>query len=274
MPRMLSLLLTLAIGYALILILVFVFQDRLIYFPLRPLDATPRALGLDYEDVRITTEDGVRLHGWFVPAPSARATVVHFHGNAGNISHRLEYIALFHRFGLNVFLVDYRGYGQSEGRPSEEGTYRDAMAAWRYLTETRGLAPSTIVVHGESLGGAVAIWLAAHTQPAALIVESSFTSAADLGAEVYWWIPVRWLARHPYRSLDEIAKVRSPVLVVHSRDDEIVPFRHGERLYAAVTGPKQFSEVRGGHNSGLAGRGTEYIPGIEKLLKMVLRIGT
>jgi fermentation-respiration switch protein FrsA (DUF1100 family) len=273
MPRMLSAFLTLAIGYGLILLLVFVLQDRLIYFPIRNLDATPHALGLDYEDVRIATEDGVRLHGWYVPAPSARGTVVHFHGNAGNISHRLEHIALFRRLGLNALLIDYRGYGLSEGRPSEEGTYRDAMAAWRYLTETRGLAPSAIVVHGESLGGAVATWLAAHVEPAALIVESSFTSAADLGAEVYWWLPVRWLARHSYRSLEQLAKVQAPVLIVHSRDDEIVPFHHGQRLYAAAVGAKQFIETRAGHNIGPAARGAEYAAGMERFLQTALRGG-
>ncbi len=155
MKRMLALLAIFVLAYGVILLLVYAVQDRLVYFPTRALAATPRALGLDYEDVRITAEDGVRLHGWFVPTLSARATVLHFHGNAGNISHRLERVAVFRKLRLSVFLIDYRGYGSSEGQPSEEGTYRDARAAWRYLTETRGLAPSTIILHGESLGGAV-----------------------------------------------------------------------------------------------------------------------
>jgi len=258
---------TIAVVYGLILLFVYAMQDRLVYFPTRPLDATPRTIGLDYEDAAVTTEDGLRLHGWFVPAPGARATVLHFHGNGGNISHRLDYIELFRRLGLNTFLIDYRGYGQSEGRPSEQGTYRDALAAWRYLTEARGLAPNTIILHGESLGGAVASWLAVRTAPRALIVESSFTSAVDLGAEVYPWLPVRWIARYCYPTSAHLAQVRAPVLIVHSRNDEIIPFHHGQRLYAAAPTPKQFIEANGGHNDGLRARGAQYLRGIEMFLR-------
>lgn len=254
-------------AYAAILLLMYAMQDRLVYFPMRELAATPRAIGLDYEDVRLVAEDGVRLHGWFVPALAARATVLHFHGNAGNISHRLERLALFRKLGLNVFLIDYRGYGQSEGRPSEQGTYRDARAAWGYLTAARGLAPATVVLHGESLGGAVAAWLAARTSPGALIVESNFTSAANLGAEVYPWLPVRWLARYRYPTIEYLPRVRAPVLVVHSRADEIVPFHHAEQLFATAPGPKQLLEIRGGHNDGLWANDAQYLAGIDAFLK-------
>lgn len=266
MKRMLTLAATVLLAYGVVLLLIYAMQDRLVYFPLRDLAATPRTIGLDYEDVRITTEDGVRLHGWFVPTLSARATLVHFHGNGGNISHRLERIALFHKLGVNVFIFDYRGYGQSEGRPSEQGTYRDADAVWRYLTETRGLAPASVILHGESLGGAVAAWLAAETAPGGLIVESSFTSASDLGAEVYPWLPVRWLARYVYPTMEYLARVRAPVLIVHSRDDDIVPFHHGRQLYAAAPAPKQFLEIRGGHNDGLWADDAQYLAGIDAFL--------
>lgn len=262
-----------ALAYGLILLLVYVFQDRLVYFPTSTLVAAPRAIGLDYEDVWVTTEDGVRLHGWFVPAPAARATVLHLHGNGGNISHRLERIALFRRLGLAVFLIDYRGYGRSDGRPSEEGTHRDAQSAWRYLTETRGLAPSSIIIHGESLGGAVAARLAAETAPLALIVESSFTSAVNLGAEVYPWLPVRWLSRYRYPTAEYLARVRAPVLIVHSREDEIVPFRHGAALYAAAPEPKQLLEIRGGHNDGLLLSREPYVAGLDRFLRETFRIG-
>jgi len=266
----LSILVVLALGYGALLLLVYAFQDRLVYFPFRELAATPRALGLDYEDVRLTTEDGVRLHAWLVPAPAARATVLHLHGNGGNISHRLDRIALFRELGLNAFLVDYRGYGLSEGRPSEEGTYRDALAAWRYLTEERGVSDASIVIHGESLGGAVASWLAARTRPAALIVESSFTSAVDLGAEVYPWLPVRRLARFRYPTAAHLARVRTPVLIVHSRDDEIVPFRHGEVLHAAAAEPKRLLVIRGDHNAGYLRSRAEYLAGIDAFLNETL----
>lgn len=271
MRRVLGSVVTLAVIYGLILLFVYALQDRLIYFPIRTLEATPRAVGLDYEDVRFSAEDRIRLHGWFVPAPAARATLLHFHGNGGNISHRLDHIAVFHGLGLNVFLIDYRGYGQSEGRTTEAGTYRDARAAWRYLTETRGLAPSTIVLHGESLGGAVASWLAAESAPAALIVESSFTSAVNLGAEVYRWLPVRWLARYRYPTIEHLARVHAPVLIAHSRDDEIVPFRHADALFAAARPPKQFLELTGGHNDGPRARGMRYVAGIEFFLNTALQ---
>ncbi|HEX9810590.1 MAG TPA: alpha/beta hydrolase [Burkholderiales bacterium] len=267
MTRVLSALVTIAVVYGLILLFVYAMQDRLVYFPTRPLDATPRTIGLEYEDVAVTTEDGPRLHGWFIPAPGARGTVLHFHGNGGNISHRLDYVEMFHRLEINTLLIDYRGYGQSEGQPSEQGTYRDALAAWRYLTEARGLAPDTIILHGESLGGAVASWLAARTAPRALIVESSFTSAVDLGAEVYSWLPVRWIARYRYPTLSHLAQVRVPVLIVHSRNDEIIPFHHGQQLYAAAPTPKQFIETSGGHNDGLRARGAKYLSGIEMFLR-------
>ena len=243
-----SILTVLALAYAGFLALIYVLQARLIYFPVRELAATPQARGLQYEDVYIDTEDGVRLNAWFVPARPERAVLLYFHGNAGNISHRVERTALFHRLGLSVLVLDYRGYGRSGGTPSEDGTYREARAAWRYLIETRRVAPDRIVLFGRSLGAAVAARLAAEVGPRALILDSAFTAAADLGAEVYPWLPVRWLARYRYPTLENLKKVNRPVLIVHSRDDEIIPFRHGQELFAAANAPKQFLEIRGGHN--------------------------
>lgn len=261
---------TVAAGYVLVLALVYAFQDRLIYFPTRELVTTPRDHGFDYEDVWLATEDGVRIHGWFIGAPGARATVLHLHGNGGNISHRMQRIALFRAIGLNVFVIDYRGYGRSAGNPSEEGTYRDAHAAWRHLTRTRGLAPAAIVVHGESLGGSVASWLAARETPRALVIESSFTSAPDLGAEAYPWLPVRRLSRYAYPTRANLARVAAPVLIVHSRDDEIVPFRHAVELYAAAREPKRLLELRGGHNDGFWVSRAAYIAGVEAFVRGVL----
>ena len=259
-----------ALAYGLLLVLLYLYQDRLVYFPLRALDATPGALGLAYQDVHLTTEDGVRLHGWFVPAPDARATVLHLHGNGGNISRRLERLAAFQRLGLDALLIDYRGYGQSAGRPNEQGTYRDALAAWRYLTGNRGLAPESIVIHGESLGGAIAAWLAARTEPGALVLESAFTSAVELGAAAYPWLPVRLLARHRYPTRTHLGRVRAPVLVIHSRDDDIVPFAHGEALYAAAPAPKRFLEIGGDHNAGFLSSRERYLADYDAFLTSVL----
>lgn len=247
-----SILGTLAAAYVALLIVVFLFQSRLVYFPAigKDIIATPRDAGLEFEEVRLTTEDGVSLHGWFVPEKSSRGAVLLFHGNAGNISHRLEYLLMFHRLGYSTFIFDYRGYGKSGGNPSESGTYRDAQAAWRYLVETRKIEPRRIVLLGESLGGAVAAWLAARERPGVLVLASVFTSAPDLGAEVYPFLPVRLLSRYRYHTRDYLASVQSPVLVAHSRDDDIVPFRHGQALFAAAHEPKAFLEMRGGHNDG------------------------
>lgn len=271
MKRMITLVSVLLITYAVLVLLIFGIQDRLVYFPTRDLVATPRTIGIDYEDVWLTTEDGVRLHAWFIPTPGARLTVLHFHGNGGNISHRLERIKLFGALNLNVFLFDYRGYGQSGGRPNEEGMYRDARSAWGYLVKTRLLSPSSIVLHGESLGGAVAVQLASEQTPAAVIVESSFSSIKDLGAEVYPWLPVRWISRFDYSSKDRLTNVHSPILIVHSRDDELVPFHHGETLFAAAAEPKQFLEIHGSHNAGFTYSDKVYATGIAAFLTRMSR---
>jgi len=265
---MLKLLLVIAAGYVLVVAGVYVMQPRLLYLPNLPgraLGGTPRDLGLGYEDVRLQTEDGVSLHAWYVPATGSR-TLLFFHGNAGNVSHRLGSIKVFHDLGLSVLIIDYRGYGESEGRPTEVGTYRDAEAAWRYLTETRGVSPGRIVVFGRSLGGAVAAWLAARTRPAALIVESAFTSVPDLGQELYPWLPVRWLSRFDYPTRRYVADVRAPVLVVHSRDDEIAPFHHGEAIFAAAPPPRTLLELEGTHNEAHVRSEQRYIAGLRDFL--------
>ena len=248
-----NILIAAASTYGLLLLLIFLFQARLIYFPNvgRELAATPRDAGLDYEDVQLRSADNVVLNGWWVPARDARGAVLILHGNAGNISHRIGYLTLFNRLHYATLLIDYRGYGKSGGSPSEEGTYRDAEAAWLHLVETRKVNARDIVIVGESLGGAVATWLAAKYAPRALIIASAFTSVPDLGAQIYPWLPVRLLARIRYDNLDRIAKIAAPVLVAHSRDDEIVPFAHGEALFAAAREPKQFLAMRGGHNDAL-----------------------
>ncbi len=159
MRMLLNLLIMLAVAYLAVVLLVYLGQPRLVYFPEKQLSNTPGAIGLDYSSVNIATSDGETLHSWWMPVPDAKGTVLFFHGNAGNISHRINYLAMFKRLGYNTLLFDYRGYGQSSGVPSESGTYLDAQAAWRYLTEAKGIAPAQIVLYGESLGGAVAAWL-------------------------------------------------------------------------------------------------------------------
>lgn len=266
---MLTALLTAAGAYGALLLFLYFGQASLLYLPdlpSRELVATPEDAGLAYETVHLKTEDGVTLHGWYVPAAAPRGTPLFFHGNAGNISHRLDSLAIFHRLGLNVFIFDYRGYGQSGGKPDEEGTHRDAMAAWRYLTGERGIEGRGIVLFGRSLGAALAAWLATETRPGGLILESAFTSVPDLAADLYRWLPARRLTRLKYPTRDYLARVDCPVLVVHSPEDEIIPYRHGRALYAAARQPKAFLELRGDHNTGFLLSGEDYVRGLAAFL--------
>ena len=250
MRMLLNLLIMLTVAYLGVVLLVYFGQTRLVYFPEKLLSLTPEAIGLDYTSVNIATRDGETLHGWWMPVPNAKSTVLFFHGNAGNISHRINYLAMFKRLGYNTLLFDYRGYGQSSGVPSESGTYLDAQAAWRYLTETRGIAPAQIVLFGESLGGAVAAWLAVQEKPGLLALASTFTSVPDLAAEIYPFLPVRWISRFDYDTRKSLQSVTCPVFIAHSPQDEIIPFEHGQQLFQAAPEPKQFLELEGGHNIG------------------------
>lgn len=255
-----------------IMVLVWAFQSRLLYFPARGLVGTPAAMGMAYTDVRFQASDGVRLHGWYIPAgeqapAGERGTVLFFHGNGGNISGWLSAIVPFRELGFDTFLIDYRGYGESQGEPSELGTYRDAEAAWRYLTEERGIAADRIVLVGRSLGGAVATWLAERHSPRALILESTFTSVPDLASELYPWLPVRLLVRFRYDTASRLPRVGAPVLIVHSRTDEIIPFHHGQRLFEAARPPRAFLEVQGGHNEGFIPAFHLYEQGVRRFLE-------
>lgn len=265
---MLKFILIVAGCYLALVALVYLSQSRMLYLPAVPgrsLDVTPAGIGVQFEDVYFETADGVNLHGWFLPGRTSRV-LLFFHGNAGNISHRLPSIRQFLDLGLSVFIIDYRGYGQSGGKTTEAGTYEDANAAWRYLTETRGLAAGDIVIFGRSLGGSVAAHLAASVSPAGLIVESAFTSVPDIAQELYPWLPARWLSRLRYTTIQHIRNARCPVLVVHSRDDEIIPFHHGEAIHAAAPEPRSLLALRGSHNDAFIRDERRYVEGLRRFL--------
>ncbi len=265
-----TVIITAALGYGLVLLLAFIFQERLLYFPLRSMAVTPAAAGLEFEEVWLTTGDGVRIFGWYVPAAGSRRALLFFHGNGGNISHRLDSIAQFQRLGLNVFIIDYRGYGHSEGRPTEAGTTLDAAAAWRYLVEQRGFAPEQIVIFGRSLGGAVAAGLAEQQRPGALILESTFTSVPDMAARQFPFLPVRQLSRLHYNTRERLARIDAPVLIIHSPNDEVIPFEHGRALFATAGQPKEFLQIDGGHNDGFLISAGVYEPAVAAFINRYL----
>ncbi len=265
---LMHILVAIVIIYVLLALALYLLQSSLIYFPSKDIVTTPHDIGLRYEAIFLTTEDGVEISGWFVPCDNPRGVVLFCHGNAGNISHRLQTILILHRLNLSTFIFDYRGYGSSEGSPSERGTYLDAQAAWGYLVEKRRIPPHKIIVFGRSLGGAIAAWLVgeAKKEPGALIVESAFTSVPDLAAKLYPVFPARPLVRFRYDTRDFISRASCPVMVIHSCDDEIVPYNQGCDLFESASEPKEFLEIRGDHNMGFVLTGESYIRDLDKFI--------
>ena len=243
----------------------FLKQESFIYFPDRRLTTAPGDAGLPHEEVTLRTEDWLGLGAWWVPAERARATVILCHGNAGNISHRLHLIAPLHGLGLNVLAFDYRGYGRSEGRPSEDGTYRDMDAAVACAL-SKGGDSRRLVFFGESLGGAVAVESATRHPCDALVLESTFTSVPAMAARHFPWLPSRLLLRIRYDSLSRIGNVGCPVLIMHGPNDEIVPFSMGRALYQAASEPKSFAELAGGHNDGGVASSPEAFEALRRFL--------
>lgn len=252
------------LAYSGILALVYAKQDGMVYFPSSEIASTPAVVGMPYEDVSLTTADGLTLHAWYIPHPGDRGTLLFCHGNGGNISHRLESVKIFHDMGLNVLIFDYRGYGASDGRPTEKGTYLDVEAAWAFLALSKGIDPQRIILFGRSLGGAVAAYAAAKEPPAALILESTFTSVPDLGSKLYPWLPVRLISRYSYDTEARMAAISCPKLIIHSPDDDLVPFEHGRRLFQVAPDPKEFLEIRGDHNRGFMLSRDVYVDGLKR----------
>ncbi|WP_419186008.1 alpha/beta hydrolase [Rohdeia mirabilis] len=234
-------------------VLVFAVQDDLLFHPGPPPRTTPAAAGLTFEDVWLDVAEGERVHGWWIPpigpaSAAPRGAVVYCHGNAGSIGERIWVAQDLAQRGLAVLLFDYRGFGSSDGRPSESALRVDARAAYDHVREVRGFAPERIVVHGRSLGGAVAARLAAENEVAGLVLESTFTRLADAAGHHYPWLPVGLLLRHEFDTRAAVAAFDRPLLVLHGRDDGIVPFDLGRRVFEGAGGPKRFVELDGGHN--------------------------
>ena len=241
----------------------------MIFHPSPTLAGTPRQVGLECEDIFFTTRDGVRLNGWFIPHPESQFTLVWFHGNAGNISHRIDNIKLLHdKVKVNVFIFDYRGYGRSEGHASEAGTYLDGEAALDLLRKKLGVKSDKIILFGRALGAAVATEMATRFINQGLILESPFISIAEMARIVLPFLPIRFLLQTRYDVETTITKIRVPLLVLHGDRDEIVPFSHGETIFDKAPEPKKFFAIPGAnHNDNYVVGGEIYFQQIKEFVE-------
>jgi len=244
MTRFLTLLTLVALPFLAVRFL----EGRAIFFPVKPLAALPSAYGLRFEDVYFETTDRQKLNAWYLPGREGAKVFLFCHGNAGNISHRIEKLAFLNGLGYGVLILDYRGYGNSEGRPGEQGFYRDAEAAYDYL-RSRGVPPERITGYGESIGGSVVAHLATRRSLGAVIFENSFTNIGDMARAHYPVIPP-WILASRFDTREAVASLKVPKLFIRSREDKIVPPRLGADLFRAAADPKESLEIRGGHNDG------------------------
>ena len=247
-------------------VLVKYLEHTAVFFPGRSMDSTPAQAGMPYEDLYLTTSDGVKINAWLVKSSPLASTILFAHGNAGTMSDRVMKIKFFHDFGLNVLVFDYRGYGKSQGYPTEKGIYLDAQAAYDYLQSRPDIDYQRIIGYGESLGGVVAVDLAARRKLAALIIESSITSAQDMAKRLYPFLP-SFLMSLKFDSMSKIKNIDIPKLFLHSPEDQIVLLSMGQKLYEAASGPKSFLLTYGGHNDGVLINDHRVRDGFKKFLQ-------
>ena len=261
------------VGLLVIAFMLYRFEHSQVYHPTRDAESTPDDVGRPAEEIWLNTSDGLRLHAWFFAAekasPRARFVMLFCHGNGGNLTSRPGYYRAILETGVSLLTFDYRGYGRSDGQPSEAGTYTDAATAYQWL-RTRGFAPEHILVWGESLGGGIASQLAATERVGGLVLQSTFTSIPDIGAELFPWLPVKLISRIKYDTLSRLPEIPCPVVVMHSRADTTIGFHHGERNFAVAREPKAFVEIGGDHNDALLANRTAYVAGAERVVQLAI----
>ncbi len=246
----------------------FLNQSKYVYFPTEYIGFSPKDIGLRYEDIYFFASDGTRINGWYIPS-GKEYTLLIFHGNGGNISDRIGLIKIFNKIGLSIFIIDYRGYGKSSGEPSEEGTYLDASGAWDYLVKKKKVNPKKIIVYGRSLGGPIAAKVAKESKPAALVLDSTFTSIKDIGAELYPYLPVNKFFKYDYNTINYLKHVNCPVMVIHSREDDYIPFEHGQKVYDSIQGRKELVVIKGSHNDNIFVSEDIYMEKIDSFLHFI-----
>lgn len=238
-------------------------QPGMVFYPLKEIEATPKDWGLRYEAIDLELNDKTKISGWYLPHPQAKKTILFFHGNGGNISHRGDSIYIFHKLKFNVLIMDYAGYGESEGVASEESLYQSAHVTWQYLINNKKTKAENIIIFGRSLGGAVAVDLASKVKAGGLILESTFSSVRDFVDIAFSTLSKLIYLRYDFDSVSKIKKVSSPVLVIHSPDDEVIPFQLGQHLFENISAEKTFLEIRGQHNDGFMQSISTYMPTIK-----------
>lgn len=247
-------------------------ENHFLYFPYKyPQGRWEEVTKLNFpvDDCSFTSSDNIKLHGWFAPFPNSQTCILWLHGNAGNVSHRLEHLRLMRQMlKVNIFIIDYRGYGRSQGKPSETGLYEDALAAYRYLSGRAEISQEKIYIYGQSLGAAVAVFLAEKEKAAGLILEAPFSSLMDAAADIYPWLPVRLFTKERYASINRIGALKIPILIIHGLEDDIIAAEHSRRLYRAAPEPKELLLIkRAGHNDLYYLGGQKYWDKLKEFIK-------
>jgi len=266
MRKFMGWIISLFVILVLLMVALWALQPKLVYYPDKTIIVEPSSAGLKFENVFLDTSDGLKIHGWFIPNEKSKKVLLFCHGNGGNISGRIGIIREFFDLGLSVFIFDYRGYGKSEGKPSEKGTYRDVDAAWKWLTETKKYSKDNIYVIGRSLGGAVSLYITEKEKPAKLILDSTFLSVNDMAKKMFPFLPVSLIPFYKYSNKTRIKSIDCPVLIIHSPDDNIIPYSHGKRLFELAKEPKTFLEIRGSHNNGFFESQEQYMKSVKEFL--------
>jgi uncharacterized protein len=254
-----------AVAYCLVLLVLLFLENMLVYPAPRYPEGDWQATWLEHEDVSFPSADGTKLHGWYVEHPQPKAVILYCHGNGTHVAYTAEFLAeMRDEFQVSIFAFDYRGYGRSEGKPAEKGILEDAEAAQEWLAKRAGIDKKDIVLMGRSLGGGIVLHLAAENGARGVILQNTFTSLHDAAASHYPWVPVRLLMKNRYDSLSRIGRYSGPIFISHGTADRIIPFAHGQKLFAAATGPKEFFEIAGGdHNDS---EPEHYLPALHKFL--------
>jgi len=254
-------------SYVVIIIYSYIYQKKFVFYPTKTY--TPPPAHLNIEEVFIKTTDEENLHAWWMYNNATAKTVLFFHGNAGNLTDRAFRLDIFNKLGLNALIIDYRGYGKSSGKiKKEQDLYIDGMAAWKFLIKNKKIAPENIIIWGRSLGGAVACELAQDKDVAAVILEATFYSLAETVPKAFCFLPVKLILKFKFANGEKIKNIKAPILIVHSQDDEIIPFRQGEKLFQIAPKPKQFLKLIGGHNSDVVESYEVYLQGVKDFLQI------